>query len=144
MREILFRAKRKDDGELAEGYFVIEGISCYIYSHPKVAKGTDLGGYLDCNDRYEIDPNTLGQFTGLVDKNGVKIFEGDIVRTKYGRLCTVVWFSSQEHNGWDLEPIRTVHNCIHTKPPEPCDLYNKNNLEVIGNIHDNPEIFLLC
>ena len=119
MREILFRAKRKDNGEWAEGYFVIEGISYYIYSHPKVAKGTDLGGYLDCNDKYEIDPDTLGQFTGIYDKNGVKIFEGDIVRANWGYNGEVVYDSF----------VYAMMECIVS-----------DDIKVVGNIHDNPEL----
>ena len=80
MREILFRGRSIKTGEWVEGYFVIEGLSFYIFSHPKVAKGTDLGGYLDCNDKHKIDPRYIHQYTALNYKDGRKIFEGDVVK----------------------------------------------------------------
>lgn len=139
MREILFRGKIKDDGDWEEGGLVVftdydSGLKEYWIVHP--------GQTVDFRDdrEYEVVPETVGQYTGLTDKNGEKIFEGDIVKTKYGRLCIVVWFSSQACNGWDLETIRTVENCVHTKYPDAIDLYKKENLEIVGNIHDNPEL----
>lgn len=129
MREIIFRGKRQDNGEWVYGFpfavnacFNIEGIETWD------------------GERHLVDIKTVGQCTGIVDKHGVKVYEGDIVKTKYGRLCIVVWFASQVHNGWDLETVRTVENCVHTKPPELVDLYKRGNLEVVGNVYDNPEV----
>lgn len=81
----------------------------------------------------EVDYKTIGQFIGKEDKNGVKIFKGDIVKTKYGRLCQVVWFYSNAYNGWDLKPIGDV---IHTKCPDEYDLWLSENLEVVGNVYE--------
>lgn len=146
MREILFRGKSIVANTPSKPGYWMEGnlfhqtrspygetVNCYhIFDGNEFIEGPD--------HETELWPETIGQFTGLTDKNGKKIFEGDIVKTKYGRLCIVVWFLSQEYNGWDLEPIRTFENCVRTKPPESIDLYKKDNLEVIGNIHDNPEL----
>lgn len=107
-------------------------------------------GYLskDCDGDYVITeigfsrtviPSTVGRYTGLTDKNGKRIFEGDIVRTKYGRLCTVIWFSSNSFAGWDLKPILTRGN-LNDNPPDKHDLFLPENLEIIGNVHDNPEL----
>ena len=138
MREILFRGKRIDDGEWVEGSLV---------HRTKFYGDTDDRYFIICNgefhydyyDAVEVDPKTVGQFTGVLDKNDKKIFEGDVVKTKYGRLCVVVWFSSQVCNCWDLETIRTLDN-VRITPPTSIDLFKKCNLEVVGNIHDNPEL----
>ena len=122
MREILFRGKRVDNGTWAYG---------------------DL---LHCDDEMEIDseslgenggyiiPETVGQYTGLCDRNRKKIFEGDIVETKYGRLCEVVWYSSNRYQSWGLKPLETKH-----RYPDAYDVWASNNLEVIGNVFDNPD-----
>lgn len=139
MKNHLFRGKR-NDGQWMFGDLFVQ------------AEGTEyeevfILGYLDHRDcicdvrkcAEKVEPRTVGQFTGLFDKNDHRIFEGDIVKTKYGRLCIVVWFASQVYNGWDLEAVRTSENLANTKPPEPVDLYKSDNLEIIGNIYDNPE-----
>ena len=149
MREILFRGKQVTDNVWFEG-----GINTGTNGKPYIVRRSkyrfDTNDW-DASDIYvsdphytlacvEIVPETLGQFTGLFDKNDKKIFEGDIVKTKYGRLCIVVWFSNQVHCGWDLEAIRSFDNCFRTRYPDSVDLYKKDNLEVVGNIHDNPEL----
>ena len=135
MREILFRGKRLHDNKWIYGNFVsdCEGnphlieprFFCEDGHHLQYEDNTDTPGF--------IIPETVGQYTGLTDKNGVRIFEGDIVRTKYGRICKVVWFAPQLC--WDLYPLESKSNA-----PDTYDLFKSENLEVIGNIYDNPEI----
>lgn len=124
-REILFRGKLFD-GEWIEGVPVSNDTITCIF---KLADGvSELKGF-------QVNPSTVGQYTGLTDKNGVKIFEGDVVRTQYGRLCVVIWNQTDCHCGWDLYPVNDDH-----KPPSKWCAFNNDCLEVVANIHDNPEM----
>lgn len=141
MREILFRGKRKDNGEWIYGYYcVFNGmIHCIYTSYAE----TDCGDIYP--DYYEVDPETVGQYTGHTDKNGVKIFEGDIVKgTAYSatRIGVIVWIDEISSFG-----VR------HVNAPNPAAWENSSILrcvslgktdefaaEVIGNIYDNPEL----
>lgn len=134
MREILFRGKRIDDGEWVEGLV----LSLNDEEHGKCAAIVPVNSesYRFNLSGYYVQPLSVCQFTGLLDKNGKKIFEGDIVKTKYGRLCSVMWFSSNCVSGWDFKPIDTPDNILRTKAPSGYDIFAKENLEIIGNIHD--------
>lgn len=144
MREILFRGK-KHNGTWAYGILIhVDTYCCILEDEEKVHPMNypyldDELGTFD-GKATPVNPETVGEYTGLVDKNNVKIYEGDIVRTKYGRLCIVVWFASPQHNGWDLTPVDTIENILYTKCPDLYDIYKRDNLKVIGNIHDNPEL----
>ncbi len=87
---------------------------------------------------HEVDPSTLGECTGLRDKNGKPIFEGDIVQTKHGRLCKIVWRSNSSVNCWDMVPLECKR-----RSPDEWDLWDSKNLLVVGNVHDNPELLNL-
>ncbi len=136
-RENLFRGKRADNGEWIEGVPYDEYMICGM----NLLRADDeipISEYPEF-DYVRIIPETIGQHTGLRDKNKVRIFEGDIIKTKkYGKDvgdCNV--------NDYDIfvvtyEPCmfrlinRTRSFCLDD------DGYSK--LEVIGNIHDNPEL----
>lgn len=140
MREIKFRAKivmdveplAMEKGDWVEGHY-----------YEDLHQGEWCSWIQECNDitHYKVDKNTLGQFTGLLDKNGKEIYEGDIVKAplldpifedilikdafteavvKYNNGAFVVSYYNESHN-------------IYIQ-----DLYKK--IEVIGNIHDNPEL----
>lgn len=123
MREILFRGKR--DKRYGEGW---------TYGVPYTDHEGDCIIATHCSKRV-VDPETVGQYTGLTDKNKKKIYEGDIVKTKYGRLCLVKWRSTGCFCGFDLIPIEAK-----SRAPKTWDLFYSKNLEVVGNIHDNKEI----
>jgi uncharacterized phage protein (TIGR01671 family) len=142
-REILFRGKRKDNGEWVYGYFV--HIPCGRRSKDEyliqTIKENGTIGLL-----HEIIPETLGRYTGLTDKNGVKIFEGDIVSNEWCFICgnSVVKFGEydmsreyqQGHYGFYLEHLAPTEKAVTRKDM----MYFANNCVVIGNIHDNPEV----
>ena len=129
MREILFRGKTKaiagspynngkPDGEWVFGY---------IY--------TDLGAMKirqfepdrpECND-YEVDPETVGQYTGLTDKNGKRIFEGDIVDYISSDVI-----GNPKTGTSIVEDMTDYDTMIY--------LNHSDELQIIGNIHDNPEL----
>ena len=144
MREIIFRGKRLDNGEWVEGY---------LYEHKPPLVGivseNDVPepsqwfiartAFADWNmprraEFIEVDPSTVCQYTGLKDKNGKRIFEGDILL---------------------LDDIKGLVNygtgCFCVELPGPDYLYRNNpaidmvlneypGLEIIGNVHDNPEL----
>ena len=120
MREILFRGKRVDNGELVYGDFVSKK---YILQGYRVEFG-----YVVPYNCFEVIPETVGQYTGLTDKNGKKIFEGDIIEVGDGENAqrVRVFFEDGQfvvsHYALKLLRDRTLYS------------------EVIGNIHDNPEL----
>lgn len=117
MREILFRGKRVDNNEWIYGYYH------KLDKQDLLDKTYIIPDYASAIYSYEVIPETIGQYTGLKDNNGIKIFEGDILRD-YGNEIEE-WTVSFEDGGF----IGTFDNvCEH--------LYEISDLEVIGNIHD--------
>ena len=124
MREILFKAKRIDNGEWVEGYY--RRIPCMgmleHYIMPRNPKNR--------MEQYAIDPDTICQFTGLTDKNGKRIWENDIVHC--GTKLRVSWHHFKasfvlSKKGW-------LYNHFFGEAVEPEDV------EVVGNVLDNAEL----
>lgn len=122
MREILFRGKRKNNEKWIDGG----------YSEFRNFSGEEVYNIIHNGYANEIIPETIGQYTGLTDKNGTMIFEGDIV--KYGDTVNKVVFEQRNgtaYFGVVMDDTETWHFC---------HLTSAAGMEVIGNIHDNPEL----
>lgn len=129
MREILYRGKRKDNDEWAYGYYCRCGWTgmekdVIIPSHASTLYGID------------VIPETIGQYIGLTDKNGTKIFEGDIVKciSRFDAKDMVVIFEAAEFHLVDCQRYKNYTECCGYRH------FGTLETEVIGNIHDNPEL----
>lgn len=157
MREIIFRGKRLDNGEWAEGYlYEHEPALVGIVSENDVPEPSKWfivrTAFADWNmprraEFIEVDPSTVGQYTGLIDKNGKRIFEGDMIKPfddeidkmvvefHHGQflLCLYGERGYMAEYGWEEEGN---YGCFEA---EPLSSYG-DDIEVIGNIHDNHEL----
>ena len=126
MREILFRGKRKDYGKWIEGYYLHQNKRQFVNETHYIVS---VDGFY-----HSIDPSTVCQFIGLYDKNGQKIFEGDIIKGKV-----------HEGNGYRVRiGVIEYHDVGFIMNLEPNSWYDQKNIsfdcEVIGNIYDSPEL----
>ncbi len=129
MREILFRGKSLKNGTFAEGHYFKNDNGTFIFTSPYHAN------YLDIDIMVKVNPKTVGQFTGVSDKNGAKIFEGDIVKQffDFGFEITAesvfregaFGLSARRGGTTEFTPFANICNCA---------------FEVSGNIFDNPEL----
>ena len=127
MREILFRGKRLDNGEWVEGDLV----------HSVYKVGDTCVGKFGCTlGMHQVAPSTVGQYTGLKGKNGKRIFEGDIVKTSDITHEGVIQIPGESFE------IAIRKGCWVMVAGEDCDFLETNHecVQVIGNIHDNPEL----
>ena len=153
MREILFRGKRKDNGEWVEGLYGINTICCEQSTYLSAVISKMPQRIYDC-ESWEVESNTVGQYTGVTDKNGTKIFEGDIIES-VSRLVNSVGTPT---GGTDISRyiiewgehkwVKKIFFCNRG------DYWKRNNVlpedlypytasrycEVIGNIYDNSEL----
>lgn len=155
-KEIVFKGKRVDNGEWVEGY-LLEGKRTYIVTEHAINYMVVSVSYMASVELVEVIPETVSQFTGLTDKNGKRIFDGDIVTTqpysthsyskkaKEKHFVGVVeykkyTFKNKFYNkqvykaGWEVRIDEDMGNysCYSWSDFWQC--------EVIGNIYDNPEL----
>ena len=141
MREILFRGKRCDNGEWVQGYYIRAEHHWHNHGIHKdwITLGASAnGGWFALHNKYAVKSETVGQFTGLTDKNGKKVFENDIIVICYetdGEEFTETKRVHYNKKECCWYPMRWEECC------EYCDHYTEvKSIEVIGNIHDNPEL----
>ena len=132
MREILFRGKRLDNGEWVEGFY--NHLPCGRFGADEHMIQTVLeNGKIGM--LYDIDPSTVGQYTGLKDKNGKRIFEWDIAKVLQGKDKDIAYVGF-ENGAFMLYP--KTGNIYERTLWEYW--YNDWDVDVIGNITDNPEL----
>lgn len=129
----LWRGKSIDAGEWVQGRTILHDPDLETVDIGWWKYYTDEDGLQRDSMLNRVDPSTLGECIGRCDKKDIPIFEGDIVKTKYDRLCLVVWFQSPQFTGFDLKPLED-------KNPAPTKYDLFECLEVVGNKFDNPEL----
>lgn len=142
-REILFRGKRIDNGEWVEGYLVEKtdfdagGVVCQSYIVEKVDFGRNADDDIRfCDiDEIEVIPETVGQYTGLTDRNGEKIFDGDIITANIGEHEEELEYLSDSN-------IEVTFSKGYFYPfGYACGWRSwVSDIQVIGNKWDNPEL----
>lgn len=151
MREILFRGKRLDNGEWVEGSLLkvtLNGDTFYLIFGDNFRF---FGDDVEALSHAIVDPSTVGQYTGLNDKNGKKIFEGDIVKADNGEQSSISvvkfgeYYPEMFYYMLDMFMLGVPHlnangfYAVSTKH-EDMILFKSRYFEVIGNVHDNLEL----
>ncbi len=156
----LYKAKRIDNGEWVEGYYfefrgqsyIADADRSFLEAYYRQPSVVDFHLSL-----YEVEPSTIGQYTGLKDKNGKLIFENDIlmnhdnpsdlIKAVFGEFTAIDMETEEEIDdviGWHYEVIPTdaLSKCAPFCYPMPLTgaYIDQCNMKVVGNIFDNPEL----
>jgi len=141
MRELLFRGKRTDNGEWVKG----KGVDVNFDNAYILTKEYDCGyGYY--GGEVEVVPETVGQFSGIPDKNGTPIFEGDLLESRMSENTEdwKVWVVGFEDGTFLFESVRksvkSRRKYRHEVNMLCADEIKFYSLVLIGNVHDNPEL----
>lgn len=144
MREILFRGKRVDNGRWVEGQYTCEEYEPHLQKVLHIDRIAIAGACVSVG----VIPETVGQYTGLTDKNGLtKIFEGDIlcIKKRNGTKSRICFVCFGEYI--DADSAFDNYRCIgfYIKIFDTCCTIgvlwdSEFEYEIIGNIHDNPEL----
>ena len=159
MREILFRGQtrrygekvRMGDGAKVPSHWVYGGVLQGIGDHSIIYGGGNADDPSEGLSKHCVYTDTIGMFTGITDKNGKKVFEGDIIRTDNGRASAVsvvkygnfrpkmIYKMFWNYTG--QTPKQDLHGVYCESSKEQMMLFDSPTcIEVIGNIHDNPEL----
>lgn len=125
----MFRGKCADIGEWIRGGYTYIG-DCALIWQNEDDRGTNP---------YRVDPDTVGEYTGLFDRNGKRIFEGDLLRTKKYGVC----IGQSNVNGYDTFFVVYRPGGFRLERDNPdrgFNLTDSTDLEIVGNIYDNPEL----
>ena len=165
MREILFRGKRCDNAEWVQGFYVRADHHWHKHGIHKdwiICGASANGGWFALHNKYAVKSGTVGQFTGLTDKNGKKIFEGDIIKTRRSgtRIEKLKGYYGYDSEGYPQKipgydgVSEYSYSCqidcyakVEYDPMNGGFYLNGGDMfvgaicnEVVGNIHDNPEL----
>ena len=135
MRDIEFRGKRTDNGEWVYGNLVRGCDEKYVYI-------VEFGNRELCRNYVNVNPDTVGQYTGLKDKNGTKIFEGDMVLVPYiDPIFKCTW---NDTSPCERATVKYCNGMFYVEYIESGDKFTLSAMNVymkiIGNIHDNSEL----
>lgn len=130
MREILFRGKRLDNGEWVEGWYEMYPFGRWPVKTSIIPSEEAKDGHYE---HMQVAPSTIGQYTGLKDKNGKRIFEWDVIKRCW--LGAEIIYCVR----YDGEYAHFIGNSMNKSGFTTFD-NDGEMFEVIGNIHDNPEL----